>query len=180
MAWSVGMSEVLRRIVSAYGEVPLIERRVRVSAKTLRTLEGSGGDIIGAAGLVWNESGQVLLVRHLPGTDWGARWVTPGGAARPGESPEDTFLREVREETGLKARVLDLSCVFDLKVTDGVHEVRGYFFQFVALAARGSPAPGPGIAEVRWFDELPREMAFREDYVEAFQRGVGSRQARDD
>ncbi|MFQ5838972.1 MAG: NUDIX hydrolase [Thermoplasmata archaeon] len=163
------MPEESRRVLEGHGEVPLIRRRVEAPPATVRTLREVQGDNIGAAGLLWNERGQVLLVRHEPPSQWGDQWVAPGGGARPGESPEDTFLREVREETELQARILDLTCVYELTVTDGKDRVTGLFFQFEAMAQGSKAFPGPGIDVVRWFDDLPLNMAFRDDYLKVFQ-----------
>jgi 8-oxo-dGTP pyrophosphatase MutT (NUDIX family) len=164
------LPEELKKIVQRYGDVPLVRRRLNTTKKTLRDMSPVAGHHMGSAGLLWNQQDMVLLVRHQPGSAWGDLWVTPGGAARCGETPEETFLREVLEETGLEARVIDLTYVFELTVTDGVEEVTGFFFQFEGLALKGEASPGPGVREVRWFDELPENMAFREDYVEAFRR----------
>ncbi len=96
-------------------------------------------------------------------------WIAPGGMARPGEGPEEAFLREVAEETGLRVRILDLTFVFDLTVTDGQEEARGFLFQFEGLAEEGDPLPGRDVLEARWFAALPADMAFRGDYREAFE-----------
>lgn len=56
---------------------------------------------------------EVLLTRlsargHRPG-----EWTLPGGGVDHGESPQDAVLREVREETGLRAVVVRLLGVHD-------------------------------------------------------------------
>src|SRR5262249_4540775 len=51
----------------------------------------------GAAAVVFNAQGEVLLQHR---SDDG-RWGLPGGALEPGEEPADTVVREVWEETGL-------------------------------------------------------------------------------
>lgn len=48
-----------------------------------------------------------LLVRSS--TD-PSRWIFPKGHIKPGESPEVAALREVREETGIKADILSTLC----------------------------------------------------------------------
>ena len=45
--------------------------------------------------------GEVLLIAPRPG-----RWQLPKGHVEPGEAPPETAVREVREETGVWARVL--------------------------------------------------------------------------
>ncbi len=171
------MPEELRQVVERYGGVPLLIRTLKVPRATVEALRAVGGGNIGAAALLWNEEGQVLLVRQESSSDWGENWVAPGGGARPGEGPEETLLREVWEEVGIKPQILDLSCVFELTVTDGKTRISGYFFQFEALASSTETRPGPKIAETRWFDALPHNMAFRDDYLEAFRmrRGESSR-----
>ena len=44
-----------------------------------------------------DENGRVLLVEH----ENDRRWVTPGGAVEPAETPAEAALREMWEETGL-------------------------------------------------------------------------------
>lgn len=53
---------------------------------------------LGAAAAIFDEDGRILLVRHSYGR---LNWELPGGVAQSGESPEQTAVREVAEETGL-------------------------------------------------------------------------------
>ena len=59
-------------------------------------------------GLVLDDAGRVLLVRHSNG----GVWVAPGGAVDPDERPADAVVREVREETGLRVEPTALRGVF--------------------------------------------------------------------
>ena len=53
-----------------------------------------------AGGLVRRDDGLVAIVHRSRYDDWSL----PKGKADPGEQPEDTALREVEEETGLRCR----------------------------------------------------------------------------
>lgn len=57
---------------------------------------------VGAYAIVHDERG-VLLAHWQEGTHGG--WTLPGGGMEPGEHPEATVVREVREETGYLVRV---------------------------------------------------------------------------
>ena len=54
---------------------------------------------MGGAGALFDDEGRVLLVRHTYGR---LNWELPGGGAEPGESPNETAIREILEETGLE------------------------------------------------------------------------------
>jgi 8-oxo-dGTP diphosphatase len=65
-----------------------------------RLREKIGNDLIiapGAAGVVINKRGEVLLHRRSDSGLWGI----PGGAMDPGEEPAETAVREIHEETGV-------------------------------------------------------------------------------
>ncbi len=53
---------------------------------------------IGAAAFIVDEKGRILLVKHTYGH---LNWELPGGGGEADESPVETAVREVKEETGL-------------------------------------------------------------------------------
>lgn len=87
--------------------------------------------IPGAGGVVLNEAGQVLLVRYRSGA-----WAFPKGHVEPGEGPEQTAVREVREETGVRAAVL--APLPETRYTNDRGEAR-LISWFVMRAVSGSP-----------------------------------------
>jgi len=127
---------------------------------------------IGVGALIWDHemNGRVLLVRHHPKTGWDPeKWFTPGGVIEDGETPEEALAREVMEEVGLEIDILSLSMVNNEVLINGDIEASTYFFQYEVKAEMGTPRPRAGeIREVRWFDHLPKDMAFRDDYIAVF------------
>lgn len=60
---------------------------------------------IAYGGVVFDEAGLVLL-RKPKGEYDGYKWTFPKGRPDPGESPEAAALREVFEESGVKACII--------------------------------------------------------------------------
>lgn len=65
-----------------------------------KTFRHCFNNINAAGGLVINERNEILLIKRH------GKWDLPKGKAEPGESPEQTALREVEEECGLKGLIL--------------------------------------------------------------------------
>ncbi len=63
----------------------------------------------GINAVVLNDAGEILLV-HSRETDL---WMPIGGMVEPGEEPADAAIREVFEETGVRAQPIHLTGVFD-------------------------------------------------------------------
>jgi len=111
------------------------------------------------------ENHRVLLGRraHAP---WFELWASPGGFCELGERPEETVVREVREETGLDVEVRGyLGTWVDVYADDpsepdaGVINV-AYFTAVLTAGERGSLDPAE-VSEIAWFgwDELPADLA---------------------
>tara|TARA_Y100000590_G_scaffold452869_1_gene596832 strand:- start:2703 stop:3200 length:498 start_codon:yes stop_codon:yes gene_type:complete len=64
---------------------------------------------LGAGGILIHED-HVLLVQLNYGKAKGA-WILPGGMVEQGEHPEETAVRETKEETGIDTRVMSLVAV---------------------------------------------------------------------
>jgi 8-oxo-dGTP diphosphatase len=103
---------------------------------------------------VTDERGRILLVHHTYGE---LNWELPGGAGEPGESADETAVREVREETGLEVAAGRLTGVYWDRAADMHH------FVFASRRTmRTEPRPSsPEVSEVRWCDRtaLPRPIS---------------------
>ena len=105
----------------------------------------------GAAAIVFDGAGRVLLVRWArPPRSYGP----PGGRLEPSEEPHDAAVREVREETGLVARVERLVGIYSF---DDEHSAPYLvMYAFLCQVDEGTPvvAAPREICEVGWFDPL--------------------------
>ena len=69
---------------------------------------------ITATGLVFNESGQILMIKHKQQ----GKWLPPGGHVEENELPCEAAAREILEETGVSVQVL--SSVPKLDLSGGI------------------------------------------------------------
>lgn len=110
--------------------------------------------LIGAAAVIVDAEGKVLLVKHSYGKH---NWELPGGIAEEKESAEETAKREVCEEVGLDVRVGALTGIYYDPNNDMHH------FVFMAHNDKNQmPRPSSSeIVECRFYsrDELPRPIS---------------------
>ncbi|MGW5687809.1 NUDIX hydrolase [Nonomuraea sp. NPDC003754] len=114
---------------------------------------------------------QVLLVKHR----WRG-WVPPGGKVEPGESPRAAAVRELAEETGLRAELLPVPAAVS---------VRSYRadwsptlgLSYAAIVDRDLPLGGESGQPPRWFGlGEERESVFPEDHdrIQAYVRWLAA------
>lgn len=94
---------------------------------------------LGAGSVVLHDE-QVLLVRINYGKFKGS-WILPGGRVDPGEHPAAAAVREVREETGLEARVTGQLAVRHRSLPRGLADVYWVFLAVVPGLEPGMPTP---------------------------------------
>lgn len=90
---------------------------------------------LGAAAVIMDERGQVLLVKHTYGL---CNWELPGGHAEADELVIATALREVWEETGLRVQALHTAGTY----YDPEHDMHHFVFWCERLDPAAQPAPG--------------------------------------
>jgi len=73
--------------------------------KTPLKRQAAGGIVVKDFNVASIEDMEILVAKTHP--KWGSYWVIPKGGADIGENIHDTASREVREETGVEARVVD-------------------------------------------------------------------------
>jgi len=101
---------------------------------------------VGAAGAVVQQ-GRVLMVRSTYGQGKG-RWVLPGGYATHDERLDQTVVREIREEAGVDAEVVD---VIGLR-TRYTEQGGAVFVLFRLRPQSGTPRPdGVEVDRVAYF-----------------------------
>lgn len=107
--------------------------------------------------VVTDKQGEILLVKRGVPPKIGM-WCLPGGFMEIGESPEETALRELEEETGIKGKISNLlGVIAHPSALYGTVSITGFAVQSFS----GNIYPGDDALECNFFpyEDLP-EIAF--------------------
>lgn len=106
---------------------------------------------------------EVLLVRRNPGARFmpGA-WVFPGGAVHEPETPEQTALRELEEEAGVRIEAVEQLAAFSRWITPAQVRIRFDTWFFVAASPEAASPEVDGSECVDW--RFTRPASALEDY----------------
>lgn len=116
---------------------------------------------LGVRGAVFDAAGRILLVREA--ADAG-RWSLPGGWVDVNQTPAESVVREVAEESGYRVRIRKLAAAWD-KARQG--HPPGPFsvvkLYFICALEGGEARTSLETTEVAWFaeHELPSDLSRR-------------------
>ncbi len=116
---------------------------------------------VGVRGAVFDPDGRILMVREV---EDGHRWTLPGGWADVNQTPAQSVVREVFEESGYVVRAVKLAAVWDraaqAEPAMAFSVVRLFF---VCALEGGTPITSLETSEVAWFGEadVPADLSVR-------------------
>jgi ADP-ribose pyrophosphatase YjhB (NUDIX family) len=100
-------------------------------------------------GLMINNKGEVLMVQEKADS----KWTVPGGWADIGLTPTENVLKEIKEETGLDARVIRLLAVWDKKMHPHPPQPHyAYKLVYLCEVIGGSLQKAFDTLDVKWCD----------------------------
>ncbi len=141
------------------GNGQALQRRFGAVARLRSSTATSAGGIV-----VRFEDGHPFLVVGCRRRERDSRtWTLPKGTPNPGETTEETAIREVNEETGLQVRItgpLDSIAYDFLQSGRRIHKTVHYFM--MEPIGGGLDLHDHEFDEVRWirFDEAPTILTF--------------------
>ncbi len=130
--------------------------------KLLKKFLKKAPNVIAGGGKVYNTKGKVLFIFR------NGKWDLPKGKIEKGESIEETAVREVEEETGVKR----LKIVKPLETTYHIFKRRGryrikitYWFEMqTKFEGKLYPQEKEGITKVKWLGKKKTQKALQNSY----------------
>ena len=108
--------------------------------------------VVGVAAVIWNDRGEILLIRRAKAPRKG-EWSLPGGKVEFGETLIEAVRREALEETGLTIEVLGLVDVVESvrEVAAGSPDGHYVLIDFGTKVTSGTARAGSDALDARWF-----------------------------
>lgn len=111
---------------------------------------------LGVDNLVFNERGEVLLLKRRDNEEW----CMPGGFAEIGQTPAEAALKELWEEAGLRGETVRLLGIFDGRRWGSRTKIHMLHLVYLVRCDEFEAVPGMEMLEARFFppDALPEPM----------------------
>lgn len=124
---------------------------------------------IGVRGAVFDDAGRILMVRE---TEDAHRWSLPGGWAEVNQTPAQSVVREVFEESGYRVRAVKLAAVWDRGRVQPPTVFSVVRMFFICALEGGAAATSLETSEVGWFAEgdVPADLSLRRTLPQHIER----------
>ena len=131
--------------------------------KLLKTFKKKLPNVVAGGGKVYNDNGEILFIYRND------KWDLPKGKAEKKESIEDTAIREVEEETGIKnLEIIDkLPTTYHIYKRNGKHKLKITHWYKMKSDFNGKlyPQLNEGITKVEWLKEEEAYKALENSYA---------------
>lgn len=109
--------------------------------------------VVGVGGVVIANGRALLIKRGHPPLQ--GEWSIPGGTLEVGETLLEGVARELREETGIEVRVVDLIEVFERVFRDDAGRAQYHFviLDYLCEEISGEACAGSDVTDVAWVSE---------------------------
>ena len=158
---TVNMAKVIRRLNrTPLSEVRLIHKNPdKVLKKFLKKLP----NVIAGGGKVYNNKGEILFIYRND------KWDLPKGKAERKETIEETSIREVEEETGVKGLEIKklLDTTYHIFKRNGRYKIKiTYWFEMkTSYSGNLHPQQNEDITKVAWLNKKETEKALENSYA---------------
>ncbi|WP_299361089.1 NUDIX domain-containing protein [Winogradskyella sp.] len=120
-------------------------------------------NVIAGGGKVYNAKNEILFIYR------NSKWDLPKGKVEQRESIEETAIREVEEETGVKGLKITkpLSTTYHIFKRNGKHKIKiTYWFEMkTKFDGKLYPQEKEGITQVKWLDSQASQKALENSYA---------------
>ncbi|WP_422105709.1 NUDIX hydrolase [Winogradskyella sp.] len=120
-------------------------------------------NVVAGGGKVYNAKNEVLFIYR------NSKWDLPKGKVELKESIEETAIREVEEETGVKGLKITrpLSTTYHIFKRNGNHKIKvTYWFEMKTdFDGKLYPQEKEGITQVKWLDNKASQKALENSYA---------------
>jgi ADP-ribose pyrophosphatase YjhB (NUDIX family) len=157
----VNIGKVIKKLNSTdLAEVRLIGKKEnKLINKFLKLLP----NVVAGGGKVYNAKGEILFIYRND------KWDLPKGKTEKNESIEETSIREVEEETGVKGLkiVKQLDTTYHIFKRNGKHKIKVTYWFEMKTTFDGvlTPQENEGITKVEWLSPEDSLIALHNSYA---------------